>query len=123
MSRMRRAIQNSYDLLDTTDTEIAKKRIRVSNPRYHHNSEPGVLKEKHPSRQKVKKLDDVRRGPIPAPPPSPFQPVSQKTNAPNSKKKIHHGSCSSVNIDSFNFLESNSLERLFKCIGHTEKSS
>lgn len=87
MSRMRRAIQNSYDLLDTTDTEIAKKRIRVSNPRYHHNSEPGVLKEKHPSRQKVKKLDDVRRGPIPAPPPSPFQPVSQKTNAPNSKNK------------------------------------
>lgn len=69
--------------METTDSEINKKRVRVSNRKYL-DSEPDELNngKHHQRNKKLKKcVYEATRGPIPIPPPSPFE----KDNKINSK--------------------------------------
>lgn len=82
--KIKRAIKNSEDLLETTDTERNTKRVRVPNKKYL-DSEPDELNHgKHQSHKKLKKCVGATRGLIHTPPPSPFE-IEKKNKEDNGK--------------------------------------
>lgn len=83
--QIKRAIENSEDLLETTDTEINWKRVRVSNKKYLDNEPDKLNHEKHQRNKKLKKCVEATRGPIPTPPPSPFEKEKKNNNKNNEK--------------------------------------